>query len=514
MAPKSLLHSLLNVSGMTMISRIIGFLRDMVMARYFGAGFATDAFFVAFKLPNLLRRIFAEGAFSQAFVPVLAEFKSRKTHAETQHFVASVAGLLGLVLLFFTLLGVAFAGTVIVITAPGFTTDPEKFQLTITLLRITFPYILFISLASMISGVLNTWGKFSVPAFTPTLLNITWLVFALVFRHYFHPPIIAIAWAVFTGGLLQLAFQIPYLRKINMPVMPRLDFKNSAVWRVVRLMGPAIFAMSISQISLVINTIFASFLPSGSVSWMYFADRLMEFPTGVLGVALGTILLPSLSKHASSKNTQEFSKTMDWGVRLCLLMALPATVGLAITAKQLTMTLFMHGKFNMFDVVMTERALIAYAVGLMGLILVKVFGPGFYANQDIKTPVKVAIFVLISTQLMNLAFIGPLKHAGLALSIGLGACLNATTLCYLLIKRKIYIPQSGWRPFLLKLAVAVLLMAGALFLSLHFLPLDFSGKTYLRVLSLLVLLVIAVIVYFGSLLLFGFRLHHFSKMNH
>ena len=279
-------------------------------------------------------------------------------------------------------------------------------------------------------------------------------------------------------------------------------------------MGPAIFAMSIAQISLVINTIFASYLPSGSVSWMYYADRLMEFPTGVLGVALGTILLPSLSRHATSKNTYEFSRTMDWGVRLCLLLALPATVGLALTAKQLTMTLFMHGKFNMFDVVMTERALIAYAVGLMGLILVKVFGPGFYANQDIKTPVKIAIFVLICTQLMNLAFIGPLKHAGLALSIGLGASLNAATLCFLLIRRGIYVPQSGWMRFLSKLVVAVLVMATALILSLHYLPLDFSGETYLRVLSLIVLLLIAVASYFASLAALGFRFHHFSKINH
>lgn len=511
---KSLLRSLLNVSGMTLVSRVIGFLRDMVMARYFGAGFATDAFFVAFKLPNLLRRIFAEGAFSQAFVPVLAEFKNRKTHEETKVFVASVAGLLSLVLLLFTIIGVAFAGTVIVITAPGFTTDPEKFALTVTLLRITFPYILFISLASMTSGVLNTWGMFSVPAFTPTILNITWLFFALVLRHYFHPPIVVIAWAVFTGGLLQLTFQLPYLKKIDMPIFPKLDLKNKAVWKVVRLMGPAIFAMSIAQISLVINTIFASYLPSGSVSWMYYADRLMEFPTGVLGVALGTILLPSLSRHASSKDTLEFSKTMDWGVRLCLLLALPATVGLAIIAKQLTMTLFMHGKFNMFDVVMTERALIAYSIGLMGLILVKVFGPGFYANQDIKTPVKIAIFVLICTQLMNLAFIGPLKHAGLALSIGLGACLNASALCYLLIKRKIYIPQSGWLPFLVKLIFSVLVMAACLLLSLKYLPFNFSGETYIRVLSLVALLLIATFSYFTSLFIFGFRIHHFSKINH
>jgi len=510
----NLLKSLAGVSSMTLISRIVGFLRDMVMAQIFGAGIATDAFFVASKLPNLLRRIFAEGAFSQAFVPVLAEYKNQKTVDETRDFVASVAGLLGLVLLIFTVLGVIFASIVIMITAPGFTNDPQKFALTVTLLRITFPYILFISMASMVGGVLNTWRMFSIPAFTPTILNLSFIVFALFLRNYFHPQILAMAWAVFVGGILQLCFQLPYLRTIGMPILPKLNFKNKAVWRVVRLMGPAIFAMSISQISMVINTIFASFLKSGSVSWMYFADRLMEFPTGVLGVALGTILLPSLSKHASNKDVLQFSKTLDWGVRLCLILALPATVGLALIAKPLTMTLFMHGKFNMFDVVMTQRALIAYSVGLLGLILVKVFAPGFYANQNIKTPVKIAIFVLICTQVMNVAFIVPLKHAGLALSIGLGACLNAGCLCYLLIKKQMYIPQTGWKVFIAKLLVAVLVMSAVIVLSLHFLPLDFTGRTYIRGLSLLFLVLVASIAYFASLFVLGFRLHQFTLHDH
>ncbi|MCC2645622.1 MAG: mviN, partial [Burkholderiales bacterium] len=481
----SLLKSLAGVSGMTLISRIVGFLRDMLMANIFGAGIATDAFFIASKLPNLLRRIFAEGAFSQAFVPVLAEYKNLRTPAETRDFVASVAGLLGFVLVIFTILGVIFASTVIVITAPGFTSDPQKFSLTITLLRITFPYILFISMASLVGGVLNTWRMFGVPAFTPTILNLTYIVFALFLRKYFHPQILAMAWAIFIGGILQLCFGLPFLRKIGMPIIPKINFKNKAVWKVVKLMGPAIFAMSIAQISMVINTIFASFLQSGSVSWMYFADRLMEFPTGVLGVALGTILLPSLSKHASNKDVIEFSKTLDWGVRLCLILALPSTVGLALIAKPLTMTLFMHGKFSMFDVIMTQRALIAYSVGLLGLILVKVFAPGFYANQNIKTPVKIAIFVLICTQFMNLAFIGPLKHAGLALSIGLGACLNAGCLCYLLIKKRMYLPSSGWKAFIIKLFAAVVIMAVCIILSLNTMPLNFAGRTYLRVLSLL-----------------------------
>lgn len=505
----SLLRTLVNVSGMTLISRIVGFLRDMITAHAFGAGFATDAFFVAFRLPNLLRRIFAEGAFSQAFVPVLAEYKNQKSEEETKDFVASVAGLLGFVLCVFTILGLIFASLVIVVTAPGFAHDPAKFSITVTLLRITFPYILFISMASLVGGILNTWRVFSIPAFTPTILNFSFIIFALFLRQYFHPQILALAWAVFVGGILQLCFQLPYLRKIGMPIMPKLNLNNKAVWRVVKLMGPAIFAMSISQISLVINTIFASFLPSGSVSWMYYADRLMEFPTGVLGVALGTILLPTLSKHASSKDITQFSQTLDWGARLCIILALPATVGLALIAKPLTITLFLHGKFNMFDVVMTQRALIAYSVGLLGLILVKIFAPGFYANQNIKTPVKIAIFVLVCTQLMNLVFIGPFKHAGLALSIGLGACINAFCLCYLLIKKKMYIPKPGWKSFILKLIVAILVMTITTLLCLNLLPLDFIGHTYIRVISLIILIAIAGISYFISLFAMGFRLNQF-----
>lgn len=507
---KSLLRSLANVSGMTMISRVFGFVRDMLMATYFGAGMATDAFNVAYKLPNLLRRVFAEGAFSQAFVPVLAEYKNKRTHQETKEFVAAIMGMLSFVLLIITVTGVIFAGGVIWITAGGFTNDPIKFGLTVELLRITFPYILFISLASMIGGVLNTWGLFSIPSFTPTILNLVFIFFVVFLRVHFDPPILTLAWATFVGGLLQLCFQLPYLKKIDMLVLPKFDFNNKAVWRVIKLMGPAIFALSISQISMVINTIYASFLPSGSISWMYYADRLMEFPTGVLGVALGTILLPSLSKHACSGNKENFSKILDWGIRLCLLLALPATVGLGLLSKELTMTLFMHGKFNMHDAIMTSYALIAYSVGLLGLILVKVLAPGFYANQDIKTPVKIALFVLACTQLMNLAFIGPLKHAGLSLSIGLSACINAASLCYLLIKKGYYSPNVGWAKFLFKLSIAVLMMAVGIEFAIHLLPVNFIGNMAYRIVSLIIVILIAAICYFGALFLLGFRVEDFS----
>ena len=307
----NLLRTLAKVSSMTMVSRILGFVRDTIIARTFGAGMATDAFFVAFKLPNLLRRIFAEGAFAQAFVPILAEYRQTRSVEATQEFIRHIAGMLTLVLTLVTAIGMLAAPWVIYVSAPGFAADAAKFDLSVALLRITFPYILLISLSSLVGSILNTYHQFSVPAFTPTFLNLSFIVFALWLAPYFDPPVLALAWAVFVGGLLQLGFQLPYLFKLGFLKMPQLDFKHAAVNRVLRQMGPAILGVSVAQISLVINTIFASFLPSGSVSWMYYADRLMELPTGVLGVALGTILLPSLSKHSATQNTQTFSALLD-----------------------------------------------------------------------------------------------------------------------------------------------------------------------------------------------------------
>ncbi|CDG48971.1 murein biosynthesis integral membrane protein MurJ [Serratia symbiotica] len=507
----NLLKSLAAVSTMTMFSRLLGFARDAIVARVFGAGMATDAFFVAFKLPNLLRRIFAEGSFSQAFVPILAEYKSQQGEQATRTFIAYVSGLLTLVLAIVTVLGMLAAPWVIYTTAPGFVDTPDKFALTSALLRITFPYILLISLASLVGAILNTWNRFSIPAFAPTLLNVSMIGFALFAAPYFHPPVLALAWAVVVGGVLQLGYQLPYLRKIGMLVLPRLTLRDAGVWRVMRQMGPAILGVSVSQISLIINTIFASFLVSGSVSWMYYADRLMEFPSGVLGVALGTILLPSLAKSFSSGNQDEYSRLMDWGLRLCFLLALPGAIALGILAKPLTVALFQYGKFSAFDASMTQRALVAYSVGLMGLILVKVLAPGFYSRQDIKTPVKIAIITLIMTQVMNLTFISSLKHAGLALSIGLAACLNAALLYWQLRQQKIFQPQPGWAVFLSKLWAAVLVMAGVLMSVMWLMPCWDQGNMLERLLRLAVVVVAGVVAYFAVLAGLGFRPRDFAR---
>ncbi len=511
MKKDNLLKSLFSVSSMTLLSRIIGFIRDMLMAKIFGANHVTDAFNVAFKLPNLLRRIFAEGAFSQAFVPILAEYKENKTKQETNLFIQNIFGGLIFCLLFIVILGMIFTNAVILFTAPGFIKDETTFTLTTQLLRITLPYILFISLASLLGSILNTWKKFVIPAFTPTILNLSFIIFALFFKQYFHPSIKAMAWAVFVGGVLQLSFQIPYVLKLGINLKPRLNFKDNAVRRVLKLMLPAVFAMSISQISLLINTIFASYLPNGSISWMYYADRLMEFPTGVLGVALGTILLPNLSKYASTKDYDNFSNTLDWGIRLCFILALPATIGIALLAKPITMCLFMYGKFSLYDVDMTANTLIAYSFGLLALIMIKVFTPGFYANQDIKTPVKIALIVLVITQVLNYFLINKFRHVGLALSISIGACINASTLIIVLIKRKLYIPKPNFSLFLLKVIVSVIIMALFIILTIKFIPfISFTGMTFHRIFSLCVVLLVAIKIYFISLYLFGLRTKDFK----
>lgn len=507
----NLLKTLATVSSMTLISRILGFIRDAVIARVFGAGLLTDAFFVAFKIPNLLRRLFAEGAFSQAFVPILAEYKSRRGDGETRQLVDHVAALLGLALFIVTLIGIVAAPVIIYVSAPGFAATPEKFELTVSLLRVTFPYILFISLVALAGGILNTYSRFSVPAFTPVLLNLSFIVFALWLAPYFDPPVMALAWAVFCGGVLQLLLQVPFLLRIRMLPRFRLNLGDEGVWRIMRLMGPAVFGVSIGQISLLINIVFASFLVTGSVSWLYYADRLMEFPTGLLGVALGTILLPSLAKHHADRSHLEYSRLLDWGLRLTLMLALPAAVALAMLAVPLITTLFHYGAFSADDVHQTRSAVIAYSIGLIGLIMVKVLAPGFYARQDIRTPVRVALITLFATQAMNFIFILPFKHAGLALAIGLGACLNAALLYRQLRKRGFYAPQPGWGPYLFKLALAVYAMAAVLWLTADAAAVWLAADALSRVARLACLVVLGAIAYFAVLWLLGFRLRDFSR---
>ena len=507
----NLLRALAAVSSMTLLSRILGFARDAIIARVFGAGVATDAFVVAFKLPNLLRRLFAEGAFSQAFVPILAEYRNQRGDAETHLLINRVATVLFVALMVVAALGVLGAPLVILVVAPGFSAVPDKFALTVDLMRIVFPYIVFMSLVALAAGVLNTWSRFMLPAFTPVLLNVAMILAAVFAAPWFDPPITALAWGAFLGGILQLALQWHGLKRLGM--LPRWDWtpNDPGVRRILKLMGPAALGVSVAQISLILNTVFASFLDTGSVSWLYYADRLMEFTTGLLGVALGTILLPSLAKHYADNDPGQYSKLLDWGMRMTLLLAAPAALALGLLAVPLIATLFFYGEFSAHDVEMTRLALVAYSVGLLGLILVKVLAPGFYARQNIKTPVKIAILTLVATQAMNLLFIWHLKHAGLALSIGLGACLNAGILLHKLRGQAIYQPQPGWTVFLAKLTLALATMGMFLWFAMagegRWLTYHFGE----RILHLSGLVAGGALVYFTTLGLMGFRPTDFKR---
>ena len=507
----NLLKALGTIGSFTLASRILGITRDVLVARVFGAGMATDAFFIAIKLPNLLRRLFAEGAFSQAFVPILGEYKNRRGHEETKLLVDHVTTLLAIILFIVTLIGIIAAPILVYISAPGFIAMPAKFDLTVQLLRITSPYIFFISLVAVASGILNTYNKFWVPAFTPILLNLCFIGAALWLAPYFDPPIMALAWAVFVAGFVQLAFQLPFLKKIGMLPTLRFNLKDAGVWRIIKQMGPAVFGVSISQISLIINTIFASFLVAGSVSWLYYADRLMEFPSGVLGAAIATILLPSLSKHHVDGNPVEYSKLLDWGLRLTFMLTLPAALALGMIAVPLLATFFQHGAFTVLDVLMTRNALVGYSVGLIGILSVKVLAPAFYARQDIKTPVKIGVITLFATQAMNLLFIGWLQHAGLALAIGLGSCLNSAILFYLLRKRDIYQPEPGWGKFLVKLGAAMLVLGLTLWFGMGSEQSWLTSGGWARIWRLTGLVVMGMTVYFAVLWTLGFRLKDFSR---
>jgi putative peptidoglycan lipid II flippase len=510
----NLLRTLAAISSMTMVSRVTGLLRDSLFARAFGASPYTDAFYIAFRLPNLLRRLFGEGAFSQAFVPILAEYKTKQGDAATKKLVDHVANTLVWSTLVISVIGVLGAPYILMAIAGGLKGD--AFDAGVVMTRLMFPYILCMSFVVLAGAVLNTWREFKIPAFTPVLWNLSSIFFSLFLVQYFDVPIYSMAVAVMVGGVLQVALQIPALKRHGM--LPRLSFNPLAglddpgVRRILKKMGPAVFAVSAAQISLLINTNIASRLGHGAVSVLQYADRLMEFPTGMLGVALGTVLLPSLSKANADGDTAEYSALLDWGLRLTFLLALPAAVGLAALSEPLIATLFNYGAFDAKSVVAATAPLMAYAAGLLGIILVKILAPAFYARQDIRTPVRIAIGVLIATQLMNWIFVPVLGVAGLALSIGLGACINAVFLYTGLRRRGIYAPHAGWLGFFLKVVLAVAVMGAVAWFSQA--ELDWTAlraHPFLRLGALLLIIGASAAVYFAVLLGLGFRPRQFMR---
>lgn len=504
-----LLKSTAIVSSMTMTSRILGFSRDILFARIFGVDAHTDAFFVAFKIPNFLRRLFAEGAFSQAFVPVLSDYKQRGSKIALRHFIDRTAGVLALILMLTTLVGMLVAPYLIMLFAPGFVQQGEQYELAVQMLRITFPYLFFISSVAFAGGILNTYGKFAVPAFTPVLLNIS-LIFAAIWLAPLMPnPVVALAWGVFFAGAVQLMFQFPALRHLNLVPRLRFGFNDPGVKHIMRLMLPALFGVSITQINLLLDTLLASFLATGSISWLYYSDRLVEFPLGIFGIALATAILPSLAKNHIAGDTQAFSRSLDWGLKLVVLIGAPASLGLMMLAEPLVSTLFQYQHFSGYDVMMTGRSLMAYALGLLGFILIKVLVTGFTSRKDLKTPVRFGIYAMLINMLLNIVLIFPLAHAGLALATSLGAFFNASLLLLALLKTKIYQPSAGWRVLILRIILACSAMAALIYhcvdISLwqHWLMLE-------RIWHLAMWISIAVILYAVVLLLSGLKLRHLS----
>lgn len=451
---------------MTLLSRVFGLLRDITLATIFGASGGTDAFLVAFKIPNFMRRLFGEGAFSLAFVPVFSEYKEKHSKEALKDLVNHVAGTLGGFLLILSLLGMLFAPALVYLFAPGFTGNPGQQQLTAELLRITFPYIFFIALVAFAGGILNSFHQFAVPAFTPVLLNICLIASAFFLAPYFDEPLIALAWGVAIAGAAQLLIQFPSLIKLGLMPVPKIKRGHAGIKKIIRLMIPAIFGSSVAQINLLLDTVIASFLVTGSITWLYYSDRLLEFPLGVLGIAIATVILPTLSQQHARESSEQFNQTLNWALRLVTLITIPACVGLFILAAPILSSLFEYGKFTASDTYFSSLSLMAYMLGLPAMICIKILAPGYYARQDTRTPVRIGIIAMVSNMIMNIAFVVPLvmldfeaPHIGLALATSLSAYINAMLLYSGLRDANIFSPESGWLAWIFRIVIASTAMA-------------------------------------------------------
>ena len=503
-----LLRSGTIVSAMTLISRVLGLAREVVVANLLGAGMASDLFFVAQKIPNFLRRLFAEGAFSQAFIPVLAEYEAKRSREEVLALLNKVSGTLGLILLVLTVVVIAAAPAVMTVYAPGFRDDPDKFALATTLLQITFPYLLFISLTAFAGSVLNSIGKFAVPAITPVFLSICQIIAAVAVAPGLEEQSMALAWSIFAAGLVQLLFNLPFLWKEGLLPKPQWGWKDEGVQRILKLMIPAMFAVSVTQISLLLDVVFVSFLQEKSVSWLYYADRLLEFPLGIFGIAIATVVLPSLSKQHAVENADDFNRTMDWGLRLLVLIGVPAMAGLILLADGLVTTIYQHGSFTAADVYQVRWALIAYSIGLLSFMSVKVLATGFFARQNTKTPVRIAITSVVFNMICNAILIWPLEFVGLALATTLSGSLNAFLLYRNLRKGDGYQPQAGWGRWWLKVLTACAAMCAVLLLLHPGTEAWLAAGLWARMGWLALLVAVGGLVYLLMLLLLGLRLRH------
>jgi len=516
----SLLRSSSTVASFTMVSRILGLIRDIVLARFIGSGDGADAFFVAFKIPNFMRRLFAEGAFAQAFVPVLSEYRSQGSHEAVKALLDRVAGALGSILICVTVLAVVGAPLVAAVFAPGFMGDSVKFDLTTDLIRITFPYLMLVSLTGFAGAILNSYDRFAVPAFTPVLLNVSLISAAILASSEMAEPVFGLAYGVLAAGFMQLVFQLPFLMRIHLLPSPKIDWQDSGVRRILALMVPALFGVSVSQINLLLDTVLASLLPNGSVSWLYYSDRLSELPLGVFAIAISTVILPGLSRQHASSQKQQFSHTLNWALRLIVLIGAPASLALMVLAEPILTTLFQYGKTTAHDVAMSTLSLRAYASGLLAFMLIKVLAPGYYARQDMKTPVKIGVIAMVANMFLNALFVAPLYfyfdigHVGLALATAVAAYINAYLLYRGLRQRDIFHVEAGWPKWLVKCVLANGAMVAVLLALLDFSESWMLGQWWERAAYLGSVCLLGLLVYVGALLMSGVRPKDFRvKLN-
>ena len=498
------------VSAMTMLSRVLGLVRDMVLLNVFGAGKDFDTFVVAFRIPNFFRRLFAEGAFSQAFIPVLTEYKTTKLHAEVQILISRVFGCLLMVMSLLTLVSMIIAPVILYVYAPGFHNDPAKFDLAVDMFRLTIPYLMFMSLTAFASSILNSYGSFASPAFSPVLLNIAMIAGAWWLSPHLAQPIMALGWAVIVAGILQLAIQIPELWKRKLLIPPKVDFKHEGVDRILKLMLPALFGVSVTQINLLLNTIWASFMQDGSVSWLYSAERMTELPLGLIGVAIGTVILPSLSMSKAEQDQAKFRKMLDWAARVIVLVGVPASIALFMLSTPIIQALFQHGAFDARDTEMTAMALQCMSGGVLAFMLIKVFAPGFYAMQDTKTPVRVGLMAVAANAILNVVFIGFFKlidwqaqHMALAIASSGSALVNAGMLYFYLHKRDIFRFGPHWKKLFIQFATANLAMIAALWYAMTWY--DGTVSQWIRIVEVVGLCVVGITAYAIALFASGFR---------
>lgn len=504
---RSLLKSSGVVSLMTLISRLFGLIRDMVIAFFFGAGAGADVFFLAFRIPNLFRRLFAEGAFSQAFVPVLSEYREKRSFNEVRALVQNVSGTLGVNLVLITLLGVVGAEVVISIFAAGFVykDEVEKLALATEMLRLTFPYLLLISMTAFSGAILNTFGRFAAPAFTPVLLNLSLIFCAIYLRPYLEEPVMALAWGVLIAGVAQLSFQLPFLASERLLMLPRVNYRDEGVKKIMLLMLPAIFGVSVGQINLLLDTVLASFLETGSLSWLYYSDRLLELPLALFAITIATVILPGLSREHANDSSEDFSATLNWALRLVFLFGLPATIALILLSESLITTLFFQGEMTRRDVTMSSLSLMAYAVGLLGHMSVKVLAPGYFSRQDTRTPVKYGVVALVSNMVLNLLLVWQYKHAGLALATSLSAFINAGLLFSGLVRSGVLVLEAGWITFFVRLLIANTCMLAVLYLVSPDLTSWFAFGFWERFGVMLLICAAGALTYFLSLAMVGYR---------